>query len=176
MKKSEIEIDHALGNLASGAAQEDSVDSFMDPVKKGRGRPKGTKNRPKDGTPAPGASPLGAGNPENDPRLQLEQTKKYIRPVVEIASKAGVKLCESEEGAMSPSEIEIIAESAAACVQQYLPNALGDHANLIVLLTVTGNWAAKVYMIRLAKIEEYRRRAAAAKHVNPDPSPEMPVN
>lgn len=159
-----------LSSLSSDAASEDQNDSFMEPKKK-RGRPKGSTKK-KD-TPPPSNAKLGGDLPPTREE-QIAQTKKYIKPVVGIISNVGVKIAEDEKAAMGTDEMEIIAESAAACIQQYLPDVLGAHANAVVLLTALGNWSLRVYMLRMANLEAMRERAKAMRNVTPPP--ESPVN
>lgn len=160
--------DFELGKLAQDASTEDQNDSFMEPKKK-RGRPKGSKNstRSKDApSPPKGAERILGGDTPPTREEQIAQTKKYIKPVVGIISNVGVKIAEDPAAAMGPDEAEIIAESAAACIQQYLPDVLGAHANAVVLLTALGNWSLRVYLLRMANLEAMREKARAARVVN----------
>lgn len=169
------DADFELGKLAGDAATEDAVDSFMNPKKK-RGRPKGSKNsnQGKNVPPPKGTQNILGGDTPPSREEQIAQTKKYIKPVVGIISNVGVKIAEDEKAAMAPNEAEIIAESAAACINQYLPDVLGNHANAVVLLTALGNWSLRVYLLRMANLEAMRERAKAMRNVTPPP--ESPVN
>lgn len=161
--------DFELGKLAGDASTEDQNDSFMEPKKK-RGRPKGSKNfshQGKNVPPPKGTEKFLGGDTPPTREEQIAQTKKYIKPVVGVISSVGEKIAEDKTAAMTLEEIEIISESAAACIQQYLPDVLGAHANAVVLLASLGQWSLRVYMLRMANLDAMRERAKAARNVTP---------
>lgn len=143
------DVTSSLDQLKSDVREEDHVDSFMEPGKKRKGRPKGSKNKTEK------VNPMGSvGAP---PIPDIEATKKLITPAVSGLSLLGVKLAEDEAAAMQPTEMEVIVESAAACVNQYLPGVLGQHANAIVLSVALAQWSLRVYLLRQATLAKMKK-------------------
>lgn len=147
------DVKEKVADLAAAATEEVEAGGFMDPVAKKRGRPKGSKTRPREPEvlePAP------------DPQAEINAIKPLMRPMWGMISQAGVKIAETPEAAIGPAELEVLVDTSAACVHQYLPGLLGTHANLIVLCVTFSQWSLKVYMLRQLKlaelIEERRRR------------------
>ena len=148
-----------LQKLEAESKLEASEDTFMEPSKKRKGFKK-------DGTPrAPWGSktrggkhvnPIGTEVSEGQSQADIEQTKKYIRPLMEMVSGVGVRLAETKDAAMGPNELEILTDTASACVNQYLPNVLGEHANLVVFTLTFSQWSLRVYMLRQARLAELR--------------------
>lgn len=160
-----------LENLKSDAASEETSNSFMEPKKKGRGRPKGSTKAKAEADRA--QNPMGGIGASQNPTQDLEKVKGYLRPVVELISMKGVQIAEDERAAMAKTEMEIITDAAANCVNQYLPNVLGEHANAIVLATALGAWAARVLVLRqmkLAELIEEKRKREAAGIVDAEPA------
>ena len=149
------DVSSEIENLKSDVRNEDNVDSFMEPGKKKRGRPKGSKNNAKPQTAS--INPMG-GEAQAVP--DIAATKKLVEPAVAALSMLGVKLAEDEAAAMVPTEMEIIADSAAACVNQYLPGVLGAHANAVVLSVALGQWALRVYLLRQATLSRLKKEKA----------------
>lgn len=167
-----------LESLKSDAASEETSNSFMEPKKKGRGRPKGSTNKAKAAAAAGGGpdNPMGSIGSARNPAEDISKVKDYLKPVVELLSMKGAQLAEDPRGAMAPTEIEIITDAAANCVNQYLPGVLGEHANAIVLLTALGTWGARVFVLRqmkLAEMMEMKRQREAAGTVEADVQPAM---
>lgn len=162
-----------LDYLREGAEKDSSPDTFMDPVKK-RGRPKGSKNKQ---SKAEHVNPMSGGiatTPSADPQRAIDELKPVMRPMWSMISNVGVKLSETPEAAIGATEMEILVNTSAACVNQYLPGLLGTHANLVVLSCTFGQWAVRVYLLRLAKIEQYKeefrqRQAAQGPTASPPP-------
>lgn len=148
------DVSSEIENLKSDVRNEDNVDSFMEPGKKKRGRPKGSKSKPVENAQV---NPLGSSAP---PVPDIAATKKLVEPAVAALSMLGVKLAEDEAAAMVPTEMEIIADSAAACVNQYLPGVLGAHANAVVLSVALGQWALRVYLLRQATLSRLKKEKA----------------
>lgn len=181
MKQIPSNVEADIDTLKNDAAAEDTADSFMEPKKKGkRGRPPGTKNKPKMDTAGPGpggpGQPLGSsgGDPQN-PNFQAETeaNKQFVRPALLAMSSLGVKIAETEKAAIGPVEMEIMVNSGAACIAQYMPAVLGAHANAIVFLTCFSQWSLQVYLLRQARLAEMReeimRRKQAERNVTPPP-------
>ena len=162
----EIQVDptQKLDSLAQDAATEDQGRAFMSP-KRGRGRPKGSK---KATTPEPEVQT----SPPPTPEQNIEALKPILKPCFEMISGVGVRLCEEPQAAMTAAEINILVDTGAACIQQYLPGALTAHANLIVLMMTMGNWGMKVYMIREAKLAQYREEFRQRQEMNGNAKPE----
>jgi len=157
-------VDTVLDKLQNDAKGEDTSDSFMEPAKKSRGgRPKGSKNRPAVNPTASGEDNSGPGLP---PLPDIEQTKKLIRPGVEALSLMGVKLAADQAAAIQPTEMEIIVETGALCVNQYLPGVLGIHANAIVLLVTLSQWSLRVYLLRQTNIQKMREVSYVSEAAN----------
>lgn len=144
------DVSSEIENLKSDVRNEDNVDSFMEPGKKKRGRPKGSKTKVSSET----VNPMGGTTP---PVPDVEATKKLIAPAVSALSVLGVKLAEDEAAAMQPTETEIIIDSAAACVNQYLPGVLGAHANAVILSVALAQWSFRVYLLRQATLAKLKR-------------------
>jgi len=149
-KKSKIEVDQKLSHFAGEADSEEKENAFMNPVKK-RGRPLGSKNKAHD-EPLPPSLNLDADN--------VQKIRTYIAPVVELCSEVGFRVSEDEKGRLSPQETEIITQSAASCINLYLPNVMGRHADLIVLTITMAQWSARVFMLRKMNLEALRRQHA----------------
>lgn len=144
-----------LASLAQSASEEDAGASFMNPVKKKRGRPR------KDENPAvEGSNDLGTASAP-DPMAAIEANKKLVRPMWEVIDRVGQKYAETTDAAMGPQILETLVDTSAACIHQYLPSLLSEHANLIVLSVTFSSWSLKVYMLRQAKLEELRAQFRA---------------
>lgn len=147
-----------LDDLAREAAsvEADSTGGFMKPgqqVKRGRGRPK--KEPGAQGTTggtshqAPGAGGLSGTTVDN-----TETYKQILSPVWQTVSQVAVQITQEPQAGMTTNEHALITQSSAACVQQYVPDALGRHANLVLLMASLGTWSGRVYLLYLAKKEE----------------------
>ena len=145
------DVSAEIENLKTDVKNEDHVDSFMEPGKKRRGRPKGSKTKTASAAPV---NPMGEGAPQVP---DIEATKKLVAPAVAGLSALGVKLAEDEAAAMQKTEMEVIVDSAAACVNQYLPGVLGEHANAVVLSVALGQWALRVYLLRQATLSRIKK-------------------
>lgn len=156
------DVSLSLDQLKNDVQGEDSADTFMEPGKKRRGRPKGSKNKTSDSN-AQRVNPM--GGPDVPPTPDVEQTKKLVRPAVEAISFMGVKIAEDPGAAMQPTELEIIVETSALCINQYLPGVLGTHANAIVLSVTLAQWSLRVWLLRQAKLEELKQKANQMKDV-----------
>lgn len=156
------DVSQSLDQLKNDVQAEDSADTFMEPGKKRRGRPKGSKNQKT--SDAQRVNPVG-GSAELPPTPDVEQTKKLVRPAVEAISFMGVKIAEDPAAAMQPTELEIIVETSALCINQYLPGVLGTHANAIVLSVTLAQWSLRVWLLRQAKLEELKQKANQMKDV-----------
>lgn len=145
-KKSKPEAESKVSTFAAEAANVETQNEFMNPIK--RGRPKGSKNNVKIETP-----------PDlNLDKENVEKLKTYLTPVVDLVSEVGYRVSEDEKGRLSSQEIEIITSSAASCVNLYLPNVLGRHADLIVLTVTMAQWSVRVYMLRQMNLDKLRRQ------------------
>lgn len=164
----EIQVDptQKLDSLAQDAASEDQGKAFMNP-KRGRGRPKGSKKDKETVAPEVQTSP------PPTPEQNIEALKPILKPCFEMISGVGVRLCEEPQAAMTAAELNILVDTGAACIQQYLPGALTAHANLIVLMMTMGNWGMKVYMIREAKLAQYREEFRQRQEMNGTARPEQ---
>lgn len=168
-----MQTENELESLKHDAASEDAADSFMHPKKK-RGRPKGSKSHAKASGGASDVPPGGPSGPrplgtEPDPRAfqqEVENNKKFVRPMIGAVSSLGVKYAEDERAAMGPTEMEVIVDSASACLAQYLPAVLGAHANAVVLFATLTQWSFRVYMLRMENLEKLKAEYRA-KHGNP---------
>lgn len=144
------DVTSEIDKLKSDVQNEDNVDSFMEPGKKRRGRPKGSKTKspgPENIMSAPGAPSV----------PDIEATKKMVQPAVAALSMMGVKIAEDDAAAMVPTETEIIVDSAAACINQYLPGVLGAHANAVVLSVALAQWGLRVYLLRQATLSKLQK-------------------
>lgn len=179
MKQIPNNVESEIDSLKVDASAEDTADSFMEPKKK-RGRKPGSKNKPKVDTStasgAPGVGPQPLGSSGGDPQSpnfasEVEQNKQFVRPALLAISSLGVKLAETEKAAIGPVEMEILVNSGAACLAQYMPAVLGAHANAIVFLTCFSQWSLQVYLLRQARLQELReeilRRKNAERNVTP---------
>lgn len=155
------DVSLSLDQLKNDVQGEDSADTFMEPGKKRRGRPKGSKNKSSD---TQKVNPMGGGS-DLPPTPDVEQTKKLVRPAVEAISFMGVKIAEDPSAAMQPTELEIIVETSALCINQYLPGVLGTHANAIVLSVTLAQWSLRVWLLRQAKLEELKQKTNQMKDV-----------
>lgn len=146
------DVTSEIEQLKSDVKNEDNVDSFMEPGKKKRGRPKGsTKKATAQVNPMDGTS-----NPQVP---DIEATKKLVAPAVSALSAMGVKIAEDQTAAMQPTEMEVIIDSGAACVNQYLPGVLGAHANAVVLSVTLAQWGFRVYMLRQMNLAKLKNEA-----------------
>lgn len=160
-KKSRPEVDSKISNFASEASNVEQEQGFMNPVKP-RGRPKGAKNLPKD-APLP-------HNMGSDAET-LASLKQLVTPVADMLSEVGYRVAEDEKARLSATEIDIITTSAAKCINLYLPNVMGKHADLIVLSVTMAQWSARVYMLRQMNLEKLRsqyRNSVKENSSNPD--------
>lgn len=157
------EVNERVEELAASADTSDSGASFMSPENappKRRGRPKGSKNKTKDGEATSGPEVLPPEGSQSAAE-QIEANKQFLQPVFGIISQAGVKLAGSEKAAIGPNEMVVMVDSAARCVHQYLPNVVGQHTNLVVFSLTVANWGVRVYALREETIAELKRRKAA---------------
>lgn len=168
-----------LANLKAKAQGEDSGVTFMEPTAK-RGRPKGVKDaQPRKSKSNPDGGRVEGFFDKYEPQTDklpteaappdLETLKRTIKPAIQAISNVGVKVAESNDAAMSGEEMETILNSAAECVNLYLPAMLSKHANAVVLAVSLGNYSFRVYMLRQKKLEEMRaefRNKAQSKSVN----------
>lgn len=160
------DVTSELTELQNDVKNEDNINSFMEPGKKKRGRKPGSKNKPKDanGPAYQSVNPMGGSNPEVP---NIEATKNLVKPAIAALSVLGVRIAEDDAAAMQETEMSIIVDSAAACVNQYLPGVLGAHANAVILSVALGQWSLRVYLLRLATIERMKReKELKEKHVN----------
>jgi len=141
-----------LDTLAKDAAEEPAEGAFMEPKKKRTYKKR--KKVVEDETALPNA-------------VDIEKTKGYVRPVFGMISNLGVKLAETQEAALGPNEMEICVDAAAQCVNQYLPNVLGEHAALVVLSLTLTNWGVRVAMLRAKRLEELRAQKRAMEATAP---------
>lgn len=136
----------AIEDLKERAVQDGEPPEFMKPDKKrGRGRPKGSTSEKKEGIPH---------ETKSSAADQIIANKKLMLPMWQAISGVGVKLAEDKEAAIGVVEMEVLVDTSAACVHQYLPNLLGEHANLIVLSVTFAQWSLRVYLLRQAKLEQ----------------------
>lgn len=155
-----------LSSFADSAASQERESSggFMNPgqqAKRGRGRPKGSTK--KEEVPPP---PI------------QTHTKEYLKPAFEMLSNLSVRLTGEQQAGMKPEELEIITTSGAACIDQYLPAMLSQHANLMVFSMAFGSWSLRVWMIYQTKkeiLEEMRRRSEEMNGAS-HPADAHPVN
>lgn len=140
-----------LDQIEGGAASEDSTGTFMNPVEKKKR--KYAKRKGKEEAP-----------PAQSPAEQLEATKVWVKPVIGIMSTAGARIAEDERGLMTPSELDVIVNSTAGCIQQYLPDILGKHGNAVVLCVFMTQWTARVYLVRQENLARLRAQKAAGRH------------
>lgn len=156
------EVTTRLDELAASAATSDSGAAFMSPdgapkVER-RGRKKGSKNKPKDGS-----APEVSDTPKPpDAEAQIEANKQFLQPVFEMLSIAGVKVAGNEKAAIGPTEMVVIVDSASRCVHQYLPAVVGNHTNLLIFSLAMSSWGFRVYALREQSIDEIRKERAAS--------------
>lgn len=159
-KVDESQISSKLEGLKSDAQGEENSGGFMSPGKK-RGPKKGVKYGPRPSKDASAPNNIVGENGATPNAVQdIEQVKKILTPVFQTCSAIGVKMAETPEAAMGAVELEIMVDSAARCVNQYLPGVLGAHASLIVLTLTFSQWSLKVYLLREAKLQEMRAKQA----------------
>lgn len=148
------DLSSEIEQLKTDVKNEDHVDSFMEPGKKRKGRPKGSKNRAQTSNPV---NPMG-GEGAPIPIPDIEATKKLVAPAVSALSALGVKYAEDDAAKMQEPEVTVIVDSAAACINQYLPGVLGVHANAVVLAVTLGQWSLRVYFLRQASLAKLRQQ------------------
>lgn len=143
-----------LDDLKEQVAEENPSGSFMNPgEKKGRGRPKGSKNKKEGEEKGEGPEVVTENQAE-----KIQAIKGYVKPVFTMISAAGEKIAEDKRAAMGAEELNVMVDAAAHCVNQYLPEVLGAHAHLTVLSITFASWSVKVYMIRQSNLEILRRK------------------
>jgi len=139
-----------LDSIEAGAASEDSTGTFMNPVEKKKRKYTKRKDKTEE-------------KPEASPAEQIEATKVWLRPVVNIMSTTGARIAEDERGLMTIQELDVITNAAAGCIQQYMPDILGKHGNAVVLCVFMTQWSARVYLVRQENLAKLRAQRAAHK-------------
>ncbi len=154
-----------LNKMAEDVKSVEGDSSFMQPgEKKKRGRPKGWK---KETGPQIGAQPTQAMVGIND---NTETFKKILGPLWETVSAAAGELTGEDEARMKPQELEFITQSSSACINQYFPNALGQHANLLLFITVSSIYSGRVWLLYQAKLKIIQmEKEKRIKDLNPKP-------
>ncbi len=136
-----------LNNMAQEVKSVEGDSTFMNPgEKKKRGRPKGWKKEA-----GPQSSPVMGVNPAVSDNT--ETFKKILQPLWETVSAAAGEITGEEEARMKPQELELMTSSSAACINQYFPNALGQHANLLLFVTVSSIYSGRVWLLYQAKLK-----------------------
>jgi hypothetical protein len=163
-----VEASSKLEKLAADAKEEPGTGAFMDPAAKKNkgGRPKGSKNKRAGRAADPEVLPP---EPPPDPEAEREALKPVIAPVFKLLSHAGIAAAEDEAAAIPEEQQALMTHSAAGVVVKYMPG-VSEHADLIMLSLLMGQWAVGVWMLRRANLEKLRaeRRAQANGHAEPE--------
>lgn len=167
-----------LDALAHEAGAEPGEGGFMNPAKKKRGRPKGSKNEEKMAGPA-NPSPAGH-NP--DPILQsqqrIEANKQFIEGALDFLDDALYPLHETPEASLKskPKQKAAIVLNGAICMEQYLPDLMNRHMPLILVTMGLGSYGFGIFNARMAKLAEMNERARKQGENKPLTNGEMREN
>lgn len=135
-----------LNQMSQDAQIQGSGAKFMEPgTKKKRGRKPNTDPNSKFQT--------GQATKIPDQVIvdNTETFKKILRPLWETISETAGMITGEKDAEMKPAELDQITQSSSACVNQYFPNSLGQHANLIHFVTVSSIYTGRVWLIYQAK-------------------------
>lgn len=150
-----------LDHMANQAAEHiGDSGGFMEPGTKKRGRPKGSKDKRSGPTQDPGARTQGsstnsaAGGPTVDHTAELIP---LVRPLWLIADRTAVEYAGDERAALGADRLQVLVQTSAQCLNQYLPDVLGKHAPLCVMLVTVMQWSVIVYSVRRDNIEKIKR-------------------
>lgn len=145
-----------LDEMATNARAEGAGQEFMnpgEPPKKKRGRPKGSTSKPQvDAIPE---DLQAQAEPSREERL--EANKQLLEPCFKILSEAAIRKTGKVDAGFTNQELDVLCTSGAACIEQYLPNLVGRHANLIILSMTLGAWSfrvARIYEMEASKMRE----------------------
>lgn len=168
-----------LDALAHEAGSEPGEGGFMNPAKKRRGRPKGSKNE----TPPPS----GPSNPDPkghnpDPILQAQQrieaNKQFLGASLDFLDDALYPLHETPEASLKnkPKQKEQIIINGAICMEQYLPDLMNRHMPLILVSMGLGGYGFGIYNARMAKLKIMNERARQKEEKEKPREPLQTVN
>lgn len=118
---------------------------FMSPgvKKRGRGRPRKQPGENITTSSGPSAPPTSTEN--------IETFKQILGPVFKTVSQVCVEVTDEPSAAMTEMEHQLITQSSSACINQYIPEALGRHANLMLFITISGTYSARIFLMYQAK-------------------------
>lgn len=159
-----------LETFAENARSEGVGNEFMnpgEPPKKKRGRPKGSTSKP---SPEP-EEVQATQEPSRDERLHAN--KQLLEPCFKILSEAAIRKTGKIEAGFTNQELDVLCISGAECIEQYLPNLVGKHANLIILSMTLGAWSYRV--ARIYEMEAEKMREAGNAFTPPTPPAQDPV-
>lgn len=150
-----------LQNMALDAKEASATNGFMQPgtKSKGRGRPKGSKNEksgaPKDAGRGPDSSndPGRPGGPNTDHTAELIP---LVRPLWLMADRMALEYAGDNRASLGAERMQILVQTSAQCLNQYLPDMLGKHAPLCVLLVTVMQWGVVVYSVRQDNIQKMK--------------------
>lgn len=152
-----------LEEMAKDAAQEAGSGAFMDPGAKSSGKKRG---RPKGSSKKSDAREPDEILPPPDPEKEREALKPVIAPVFKLLSMAGVKAAEDERAAIPEPAQELMTHAAAGTVVKYMPG-VSEHADLICLSLMMGQWAMTVWMLRRENLAKMRAERTMNGHAEP---------
>lgn len=147
-----------LDNLSDAAAQESEGKKFMDPVKpakRGRGRPKGSKAAPQ---PEPEASWTESEAPPQSKEDRVAALRPLTDPFAKMISSVGERIAEDPRGALEPQEQEAMSTALAGCLDRYMPGLFSAHADLVVLVMISGSYALRVQALRAQSLAKLRAK------------------
>lgn len=166
-----------LTKMANDAKEASSISGgFMEPGTKKRGRPKGSKFKsgaPEDGGARTSQSYNGAekapgGGPSVDHTADL---MPLVKPLWQIADRTAVQYAGDERAAIGSDRLQILTQTTAQCLNQYLPDILGKHAPLCVLLVTVMQWGVVIYQVRTDNINKMKNERNAGNSTQPSKSP-----
>lgn len=146
----------ALRNLADSASHEEGSAPFMDPTFK-KGQSKKSQPPPKMGRPSEEDK---RKEKEDADRESIEGLKQLTRPAWSFLSRVGEALA-GPQGKLTTEEEGTLVHTSACCLHRYL-GTVGEHADLVTMLVVSGLWTGRVYMLKTER---------AMRDVTPDAPP-----
>jgi hypothetical protein len=146
-----------LDNLAVGASEESAEGAFMNPQKKKRGRPRksGEEKPSLASTPSISVDPAQAA---------IETNKQFVGPAIRMLENFAYARVPDERVKLGKDQFEVMVNSGAACIHQYLPDALNKHANLVVFLSTFGVWIITIRSVAFELDRKEKMAETASEH------------
>lgn len=152
---SEIDKDKMAEIKETAAEAQEQVAAFMEPgqkVKAKKGRPPGSKTKKVVGeSPSKKAAEPTQAAPE-------VPTSQILKMPLQMLSQAAVKYTEHPQAAMTPDELNGMADCLGALLDKYMPNAFNAYGLEIATVMVVGQYGLRVAACKRA-VDQAKEKA-----------------